>query len=190
MKDNLTTPVYRQKKNKTEISIDIRETELVYGIKDESISRKEAIPFEQILTSRYEVFEQNKSFKNNAVYTAVLGTLFLSINIFYGAQLWAWLFLVAAPIFYFLYHRSKAAFTVIKTTGDLNLFILQDKQHAEILKNIYKARNDHFIHNYLEINYENDPVEELDKFSWLKEQGVITERELQVIQEEILNHRN
>lgn len=176
---------YHQKKNKNEISIDITDTGILYKIKDETVSRKEEIPFEQVLNDQYEFFESNKAFKNNAIYGTVVGILFLLINLFYGTKLWAGLFLLVSPVFFYLYHRSKAAFTVIKTGGEINLFILQDKQHDEILQNIYKKRNAYLIDQYLEINYDNDPQAELNKFEWLKKQGVINDREFQVIHEEI-----
>jgi hypothetical protein len=138
-----------------------------------------------VLNDQYEVFESNKSFKNNAIYTLVVGTIFLLINILYGTRLWAGLFLLASPIFYFLYYRSKAAFTVIKTSEGTNLLILKDKNHDEIVGQIYSSRNEYLKDNYLEINYDNEANSELNKFSWLKEQGIISEKEFVVIREEI-----
>src|SRR5688500_447686 len=120
---------YNQKKNKNNISIEIRTDGIIYQIKDDTVNRTENVPFERILNDKYEIYESNKTFKNNAIYGAVVGAIFLAINIIYGTKLWAWLFILSAPTFYFLYYRSKAAFTVIKTTGDINLFVLQDKKH-------------------------------------------------------------
>ncbi|WP_162051441.1 hypothetical protein [Pontibacter pamirensis] len=176
---------YYQKKNKNSISVEIGESGIVYKIKDETTNRTEKVPYENILNDQYEFYESNKTFKNNAIYTGVVGALFLAINIFYGTKLWAWLFMLACPIFYYLYYRSKAAFTVIKTAGDINMFILQDEQHDEIVNAIYKHRNNYLQYNYLPINYDNNPQAELSKFAWLKELDVINEREYQVVREEI-----
>lgn len=179
---------YNQKKNKNNISVSLEEEGIIYKIKDESMNRTENIPYENILNEKFEAFESNKSFKNNSIYTGIIGIIFLTINIFYGSGLWAWLFLLASPTFYFLYHKSKAAFTVIKTSGGINMYILQDNQHNEILEQIYKKRNNYLQENYLSINYNNDPQSELNKFNWLKGLGIINEREYQVIEEEIQNN--
>lgn len=176
---------FRQKKNKNDISIEIGENHLTYGIKDETTNRIEKVPYENILNDKYEFYESNKAFKNNAIYTGVVGAIFLAINIFYGTKLWAWIFILASPTFFYLYYRSKAAFTVIKTTGDINMFVLQDKQHDEVIKSIYKSRNNYLQENYLSIDYDNDPQREMSKFAWLFELGLINGREFQVIREEI-----
>jgi hypothetical protein len=178
---------FYQKKNKNNISIEIGKDYLTYSIKDETTNRTEKVPYENILNDKYEFYESNKAFKNNAIYAGVVGAIFLAINIFYGTKLWAWLFMLGCPIFFYLYHRSKAAFTVIKTDGDINMFILQDKQHDEVLENIYKSRNSYLQDKYLSIDHDNDPQREMNKFAWLLELGVINGREFQVIREEIEN---
>ncbi|MEJ8802150.1 hypothetical protein [Pontibacter sp. H249] len=178
---------YRQKKNKNNICIEIGEDCLTYTIKDDSTNRTEKVPYENILNDKYEFFESNKAYKNNAIYTGVVGAIFLAINIFYGTKLWAWLFMLACPTFFYLYHRSKAAFTVIKTSSDINMFILQDKQHNEVVESIYKSRNNYLQDKYLSIDYDNDQQREMSKFAWLFELGVINGREFQVIREEIEN---
>ena len=179
---------YHQRKNKNEIAVEIGEAGIIYKIKDDTVNRREKISYESILNDQYELYESNNTYKNNAIYTGIVGTIFLLINIFYGTKLWAWLFMLSCPIFYFLYYRSKAAFTVMKTTSDVNLVILQDKQHAQILEDIYKSRNNYLKVNYLTIDYENDPQRELNKFSWLQELDIISEREFKVIQEDIENN--
>ena len=179
--------IFHQKKNKNNINIELAESHITYTIKDDSTNRTEKVPYENILNEKYEFYESNKAFKNNAIYTGVVGALFLAINIFYGSKLWAWIFILACPTFFYLYHRSKAAFTVIKTDGDINLFILQDKQHDEVVERIYKSRNSYLQDRYLSIDYANDPQKEMSKFAWLFELGVINGREFQVIREEIEN---
>ncbi len=177
--------IYHQKKNKNNITIEIGEDHLTYTLQDETTNRTEKVPYEHILNDKYEFYESNKAFQNNAIYAGVVGAIFLAINIFYGTKLWAWLFMLACPTFFYLYHRSKAAFTVIKTAGDINMFILQDQQHHEVIESIYQSRNNYLQQHYLGINYDNDPQRELSKFSWLLELGVITRREFEVIREEI-----
>ncbi|MBJ6118103.1 hypothetical protein JAO76_07875 [Pontibacter sp. BT310] len=178
---------FHQKKNKNNISLAFGEDHLLYTLKDETTNRTEKVSYENILNEKYEFYENNKAYKNNAIYAGVVGAIFLAINIFYGTKLWAWLFMLACPIFFYLYYRSKAAFTVIKTDGDINMFILQDEQHDEVIESIYKSRNSYLQDKYLSINYDNDPQLEMNKFAWLLELGVINGREFRVIRDEIEN---
>lgn len=67
------------------------------------------------------------------------------------------------------------------------MFILQDKQHDEVVERIYKSRNSYLQDRYLSIDYGNDPQKKMSKFAWLFELGVINGREFQVIREEIEN---
>ncbi len=94
-------------------------------------------------------------------------------------------FSISLSIFSFLYWRSKVAFTVIKTAIGINLLVLQDKNYLEIISQIFTARNEYLRENYLEIDFENEAEAEVNKFAWLKEQGIISDKEFIVIREAI-----
>jgi len=132
------------------------------------------------------LFESNKYYKSNAIYLGVVGIVFLLINIFYGVRLWAWLFLIASPIFFIMYRSSKTDYKVINVDDKMDIFLIKDKKLEEINNLIYKNRNKYLKDNYCGINYDNDKDSEIGKFKWLKDIEVITEREFQVIKEEIL----
>ena len=177
-----------QKKNNNKITLDFKDGGINYTLNDETINKTEFIPYEDIENSSYELYESNKYHKNNAIYLGVVGVIFLLINIFYGMRLWAWLFLMASPIFFILYKRSKTNFKVINVDEKMDIYLIKDQKLDEINSLIYKNRNKYLKDSYYAINYDNDKNSEIGKFNWLKSLEVITEREFQVIKEEITDY--
>ena len=59
-----------------------------------------------------------------------------------------------------------------------------DKNHTLIIEQIYSERNRYLQENYLEINHNNDAQFEINKFLWLHDLGIISDKELVVIKEE------
>ena len=176
---------YTQKKNKSIHTYYFEETGLRYSIKDEQIKKSVLIPYENITNQWHEFFESNLSFRNYAIYTGVVGVIFLTINILYGAKLWAWLFLIASPTFYVLYSKSKTAYKVINVENDIDIFIINDKQSSTIENLILEKRNEYLKRVYGQINYENDPEKEIGKFRWLTSLGIFSDREFNIISESI-----
>ena len=178
----------QQKKNKNKIVLDFKDGGINYTLIDESINKTEFIPYENIENNSYELFESNKYYKSNAIYLGIVGVLFLSMNIFYGMKLWAWLFIMGSPIFYMLYKKSKTDYKVINVDEQMDIYLIKDKKLEEINSLIYKNRNKYLKENYYEINYDNDKDSEIGKFKWLKNIEVISEREFNVIKEEIMKY--
>ena len=180
--------MYTQKRNNNIIKLDFETSGINYTLKDENINKTEFIPFENITNNSHEIFESNKSYKHYAIYTGVVGTLFLIINIFYSTKLWAWLFLLACPTFFILFKRSKTDYKVLNVESKMDIFVINDKQQSEIIEKVYSSRNIYLKSHYGKINYNNDRNDEVSKFSWLKQLGIINEREFEVIREEIINY--
>jgi hypothetical protein len=179
--------MYRQKRNNNEIKLEFKDEGVNYTLRDDSIGKTEFILYENITNSSHERYESNKSYKTYAIYTAIIGVIFLLINIFYGTKMWAWLFLLASPIFFFLFRKSKTDFKVIDVNNYIDIYLIKDKQEDKIISDIYSKRNSYLKRVYGQINYENSQEEEVSRFSWLNSLGVINNREFQVIKEEILN---
>jgi hypothetical protein len=178
---------YTQKKNKNFHTFKFEDNGITYTIKDESLNKEVFIPFENITNNTHEVYEKNMSYRNNAIYTAVIGVIFLLINIIYQTRLWAWLFLLSAPIFYWLYNNSKVTYKVIKVENEIDIYLIKAKEMAEINDEIFKQRNQYLRTKYGEINPNNNADDEIRKFQWLKNLGVFSKREFEVISDSILN---
>ncbi len=182
--------VYNQDKNGNSLRFEFKEDGINYTLKDKSIHKTEFIPFESITNKTHEFFERNDGHKQRAIYFLIVGTLFLIANLVLQTKLWAWLFLIGAPIFYYLYKKSIVNYKVINTQDNMDIYILNDNNEDDIFKAIYNKRNEYLVNTYLSINYSNDPLNEISKFLWLKSLEVINNKEFEVIKEEITLHHN
>lgn len=177
--------LFNQNKNGNNLRFEFKEEGIQYTLKDKTIHKSEFIPFENITNNSHEYFEKNEGHKSRAIYFLVVGLLFLGLNIAFKMRLWAWMFLIGAPVFYYLYKKSVVNYKVLNTDGNMDMFVLDDQNQDEIIQLIYQKRNEYLTKNYLEINYHNEPNNEVGKFMWLKSLGLINEKEFEVIKEEI-----
>lgn len=182
--------VYKQKKNRNQLEFSFKKNGLDYRLNDSNLNKKEFIPYERITNNSHEFTERNDTYRNNAIYTAVVAVVFLAINIFYGTRLWAWLFMLTSPTFWFLYKRSIVVFTVLPVSGYLDIYIIRDKLGRRIRNEIYTKRNKYLRSEYGYIDYDTPPEVESDKFDWLHSLGVIGDTELEVVKEEIVKRAN
>jgi len=91
---------------------------------------------------------------------------------------------LAASVCLLIYRYVLTQYTVLKTdAGELHLIC--DDRHEEILDEIMKRRKSQLLSWYGEIDYANDPGEEIRKFHWLKVQGVIGDDEFESIRTRI-----
>ena len=181
--------MFTQNKNENSLKFEFEEDGLNFTLKDKSILKTEFISFEDITNKSHEFFEKNEGHKSRAIYFLIVGMLFLVSNIILKTRLWSWMFLVGAPIFYFLYKKSIVNFIVLNTETEMDIWVLEDKNQKKIIDEIYSRRNDYLIKTYLEINYNNESSSEINKFSWLKKLEIINKKEFEVIKEDILNHK-
>ena len=178
---------YNQKKAGTSLTFEFHEEGLNFTMKDQTIHKSEFIPYEDITNKSHEYFEKNAGHKSRAIYFLVVGILFITANIIFKMKLWAWMFLLGAPIFYYLYRKSVVNFKVLNTeSGTMDIWVLDDANQNEIIEAIYSNRNQYLKENYLEINYNNESSSEINKFLWLKNMKIISDREFEVIKEEII----
>lgn len=146
--------VFRQNKNGNDLKFEFKDNGIQYTLKDRTIHKSEFIPFENITNNFHEYFEKNDGHKSRAIYFLVVGLLFLGFNIVFKLRLWAWMFLIGAPVFYFLYKKSIVNYKVLNTEqGNMDMFVLDDSNQDLIVQSIYDKRNDYLKDNYLEINY-------------------------------------
>ena len=182
---------YNQKKAETYLTFELNEEGLNFTMKDQTIHKSEFIPYEDISNKNHEYFEKNEGHKSRAIYFLVVGVLFIIANVVFKMRLWAWMFLLGAPIFYYLYRKSIVNYKVLNTeSGLMDIWVLDDANQIEIIEAVYSKRNSYLKENYLEINYENETSSEINKFLWLKNLKIINEREFEVIKEEIINNQN
>ncbi|MCG8473277.1 MAG: hypothetical protein MI742_15660 [Desulfobacterales bacterium] len=99
-------------------------------------------------------------------------------------EFWAISFALTG-LFCSLMHRFLVTrFTAIKTDSGF-IRIICDAKHDTIIEEVMTRRRKQMLLWYGEIDYTNDPGEEIRKFHWLKSQGVIGEDEFESIRNRI-----
>ena len=57
------------------------------------------------------------------------------------------------------------------------MFVIQDKQHDEIINALQSRKKQQLLAWYGDVNPDNELQTEIQKFHWLAEQGVLTQEE-------------
>ena len=73
-------------------------------------------------------------------------------------------------------HFSKVKYSVFKSEQG-HIFVIHDKNHDKIISELNARRKSQLLNWYGEINPENELEQEIEKFKWLAEQGVISSEE-------------
>ena len=88
-------------------------------------------------------------------------------------------------------HFTKKKYTVLNTDKGA-IWVMQDKNHDEIISELHDRRKLQLLDWYGEVNPENELANEIRKFNWLAEEGVIsqTEAEQKIAQAQIAHQSN
>jgi len=159
-----------------------KKDKLYYTIKDSGGSRTFSIDYGQIQDSDFnEIEEKNHIFVNLGAVMMFLGlyhyheTQMIGSLIAYGV-----FFIIMVLVHTFLVTR----YTTISTEkGDI--YVIQNKEHDSILREIDGRRKLQWKEWYGTINYNADPSEEIAKFEWIFNKGVISAQEFEIAKIEI-----
>ena len=179
--------MFKQRKYHTRVAVSIEETGVRYSLRNNRLEKTELIPFENIGNGQYTLFENEKQYLHHAVFTATLGLVLMLASFFYQMPHWGWLLLVAAAAFYGFYRFSTVKLRAVSTEGRHDMLLIDNKNAENFLGEMFASRNKYLRREYGRIDYEADPTEEIEKFRWLMDLGVISSREFEVISEEIEN---
>ncbi|TMP24478.1 hypothetical protein CWB99_22315 [Pseudoalteromonas rubra] len=132
--------------------------------------------------------EQNDWLRNVGYLWIALGIFQLGYAVYNGAPLSGkgfWVLVGSACVLWAYF--SKVKYSVFRAERG-NVFVIQDKNHDQIIDELNKRRNSQLLQWYGEVNPENELENEIQKFKWLAEQGVITneEAEYKIAQAELL----
>ena len=165
-----------QKQLTNNTKFEFAEEKLKYTIKDKSGSQSFSTEYSSIPAELSEFVEQNVWYRN-------VGIAWLVIS---GFQMVHWfselgtlkisLWLILGVIFFGIYMLAKTEYSILNTDNG-RIFIIKDAKHDQILNEIYSRKKGQLLSWYGDINYSSDPNNELAKFNWLLNEGVITESE-------------
>lgn len=175
--------------NKTKFQF--KDDKLDYTIKYSSGSHSFSINYGSIpLDDKRELEEKNSWFRNVGILWLLIGGFqtFLRFSDSGDIKISMWIILGAICFIAFLFAKTK--YTILGTESG-NILIIRNKQHDNILTEITQRRKEQLLAWYGEINYTNDPNDEMNKFLWLKNQNLISEEQLEDVKEKLIAyHQN
>ncbi|MAD89372.1 MAG: hypothetical protein CMK64_06670 [Pseudoalteromonas sp.] len=121
--------------------------------------------------------EQNEWLRNVGILWCLLGVYRIGSAIYSGSPLSGtgfWLVLGIICLIWFA--LTKVKYSVFKTERG-NVFVIQDKNHENIISELNKRKKEQLLAWYGAVNLENDKENEIEKFRWLEKQNVITKDE-------------
>jgi len=163
-----------QKKGSVKHSITFSEEKFNFSYQDKTGSGDSDINYIDLPVKSSISIQQNEWLRNVGYLWCAVGVLQLGFAIVNDGSLAGkgfWLVLGVGCIIWAQF--SKIKYTVLSTEAG-NVFIIQDKQHDEILNELNKRRKAQLLKLYGAINADNDIENEINKFKWLAEQQVIT----------------
>lgn len=132
--------------------------------------------------------EQNEWLRNVGYLWIALGVCQIGYAVYTEAPLSGkgfWILVGAVCVIWAYF--SKVKYTVFRSERG-NIFVIQDKNHDKIINEINIRKKSQLLKWYGDVNPENELENEIQKFNWLVEQGVITkeESEKKIAQAELL----
>lgn len=121
--------------------------------------------------------EQNEWLRNVGILWCLLGCYRIGSAVYSGSSLsGTGLWLVLGVICLIWFALTKVKYSVFKTERG-NVFVIQDKNHENIVSELNKRKKDQLLAWYGAVNPENDKENEIEKFRWLEQQNVMTNDE-------------
>ena len=122
---------------------------------------------------------QNEWLRNVGILWCLLGCYRVGTAIYSGSSLSGtgfWLLIGLVCIVWYTLSKTKSS--IFKTDAG-NIFVIQSKNHDQIITEIKTRKKQQLLRWYGEIDLENELEHEINKFNWLADQNVITKEQAQ-----------
>ena len=163
------------------------EQNLKYSLKSGSRSFSFSVRYLEISTNPCEVQTKSTLTRNIGILLILAG---VAHEIFYFLEhgtltfsAWFALGLLVIAVHYL----TKTAYTILPA-GNYHIAIIKDSKHDRIYNEIISRRKALLYSRYGKIDYDNDPEDEINKFIWLRKEGVISDEELELIVKKISDY--
>ena len=164
---------FQQKKRDTRIQFKFEPECLAYSIEDRNGANSTKISYQSIEFDFGRFSERNDWLRNVGLIWCVIGVLQAAYAYYAnGAIQFFWLLIGTGCLI--AYRFLQTHYTDIRHDHG-QIYVIRDDQHDAIVAEITQRRNQALLDIYGEVNAHNDPEAEARKFTWLKEQGVISE---------------
>ncbi|MDI9613555.1 MAG: hypothetical protein QM330_11020 [Acidobacteriota bacterium] len=163
--------------------------QLVYTIRDASGCRSFAVEYGYIPTEASELEERVPWLRDVGIFLTVLGLLLTGVQLALGQPPAALIWLPIGLLTLLAYRGLRTRYTVIATEMG-RIFVIRDGRHDEVMDELSRRRTAQWRQWYAEVDLDNDPDSEMDKFDWLRERNVISETEYQEAMKTIALHHD
>lgn len=163
--------------------------QLVYTIRDASGCRSFAVEYGYIPTEASELEERVPWLRDVGIFLTVLGLLLTGVQLALGQPPAALIWLPIGFLTLLAYRGLRTRYTVIATEMG-RIFVIRDGRHDEVMDELSRRRTAQWRQWYAEVDLDNDPDSEMDKFDWLRERNVISETEYQEAMKTIALHHD
>ncbi len=164
----------KQKKLSNQHTFTFNEHSLNFAFKNKSGAEDVDVEYGTFPDKSSLLIEQNDWLRNVGILWFLLGALNIGRAVFSDNPVTGtglWLFLGIICLIWFAV--TKVRYSVFKTETS-NIFVIQNGQHDHIIDEISKRKKAQLLQWYGDVNVDNDPESEINKFRWLAEQNVIT----------------
>lgn len=181
-----------QKKKSNKHTFTLHNDYFNFAYEDKSGSGDTDIKYADFPQKSSVQIEQNDWLRNVGYLWIALGIFQLGYAIYSEASLSGkglWVFIGFICIIWA--YLSKVKYTVFRAEQG-NIFVIQDKNHDSIIKELNTRRKSQLFQWYGDVNPDNELENEVQKFKWLVEQDVITksESEQKIAQAGLLKKNN
>jgi len=177
--------IITQRSYSTTITFDFEQDALTYSRADAYGSHSFQLPYGSIGMDPRMTTERNGTLFNGAILLTAWGMAQAAYTMISGDLLGA-IFLTPGAMCFLLHAALSTSITSLSSDeGEISL--LHDKNFDRIMTEIRERRKVQLLDWYGNINFANDPEEEIQKVEWLHSQRLITTDQLQRIVTTIRN---
>ncbi len=174
-----------QRRFSNAITFDFEPDTLTYTRADAYGSHSFQLPYGSIGMDPRQTTERNGTLFNGGILLAAWGLAQAGYALAHH-DLLGIIFLLPATACFLVHALAKVEFTSLSSDAG-EIALLNDKQYDRIMSEIRERRKKQLLDWYGNINFANDPEEEIRKFHWLHSQQLISAGQLEQIVTTIRN---
>ena len=180
--------IITQKCHANRVTFNFEPDTLTYTRSDSYGSHSFQLPYGSIGMDPRLTTERNGTLFNGAILLSLWGLAQAAFNLGHGDPL-GLIFIFPGALCFLLHTMAKTTITSLSSDAG-EIALLHDSQFDRIMSEIRERRKKQLLDWYGNINFANDPEEEIRKFHWLHSQQLISADQLQKIINTIRNADN
>ena len=178
-----------QKSFSNKTRFEFGEENLGFTVEDKSGSQSFIVAYGSIPTDVGMIEEKNIWYRNVGLLWSLIGFFIMAQSYLSHGELIGSFWFILGIGCLIVYWVVKTRYTVIDTQKG-RLFIINNEQRDIIMEEIDTRRKGQWYSWYGTINFENQPSNEINKYIWLLEKDVISEKEYNESVSQIISYHN